>query len=198
MTKSPLAALPTRFATAMESVMAMSWRSEISVEEIPPPQRIAPYSVAIAADVDARGQELGNGRLILLHDPAGNPAWGDGEFRCVSYVKADIEPDLATDPYLTGVGWSWLTSALDECGAAHSAAAGTVTFVSSQAFGGIADEPARSEMEIRASWTPLLDADGEGLTAHLSAWQQLVCYVCDLPPIPEGLVAFPNPRWAKR
>lgn len=176
----------------------MSWRPEVSIEEIPPPQRIAPYSVAIAADVDSRGEELGSGRLILLHDPQGNPAWGDGEFRCVSYAKATVEPEMATDPYLTGVGWSWLLSSLEELGAQYTAAAGTVTFVTSQAFGGIADDPALSDIEIRASWTPLLDADGAGLTEHLAAWQQLLCYVCDLPPIPQGIVALPNARWNVR
>ena len=41
--------------------------------------------------------DLGTGRLILLHDPAGNDAW-DGTFRCVAYARADIDPELGLRP----------------------------------------------------------------------------------------------------
>jgi hypothetical protein len=44
----------------------MPWRPELTIEEIPAPQRIAPHAVAIAADVDESGEEVGNGRLVLL------------------------------------------------------------------------------------------------------------------------------------
>lgn len=193
MTKAPRPVSPIRFDTAASSLLQAVWRPEFSVEEIPAPQRIAPYSVAIAADVASRGLDLGTGRLILLHDPQGNPAW-DGEFRCVSFVKAAVEPDLATDPFLTGVGWSWLTSALEEHQAAHCAAAGTVTFVTSQSFGSMDAEPATSEIEIRASWTPLLAPDGSGLADHVDAWQGLLCLACGLPPIPAGIATIAHGR----
>ena len=47
-------------------------------------------------------------------------------------------------------------------------------------------EPDRAEIEIRASWTPLLD-DPPGITAHLRAWQQLMCQAAGLPPLPEKI-----------
>ena len=62
------------------------------------------------------GEEVGTGRIILLHDPAGNDAW-DGDFRCVAYARAEIDVELITDPMLAAVGWSWLTDALDAHGA---------------------------------------------------------------------------------
>ena len=69
------------------------------VEEIPAPQRIAPFAAAIAADVVVNEAEIGSGRLVLLHDPAGNAAW-QGTFRCVSFARADVDPEMVTDPLL--------------------------------------------------------------------------------------------------
>ena len=91
-------------------------RPEIFCEEMPAPQRIAPYAAALSADVTVDGTDIGTGRIIVLHDPAGNDAW-DGTFRCVAYARADIDPELITDPLLAEVGWSWLTEALDAHGA---------------------------------------------------------------------------------
>ena len=45
-------------------------------------------------------------------------------------------------------------------GAAFHAASGTVTCVTTESFGGMADEPGTAQVEIRASWTPLPDEDG--------------------------------------
>ena len=63
-----------------------------------------------------RTTELATGRLVLLHDPAGHEAW-QGTFRVVTYVRAELEPEMASDPLLPGVGWAWLTEALDGHGA---------------------------------------------------------------------------------
>ena len=82
-------------------------RPEIHCEEMPAPQRIAPFAAALSADVTVDGDEMGTGRIILLHDPAGNDAW-DGEFRCVAYARAEIDVELITDPMLAEVGWTWL------------------------------------------------------------------------------------------
>lgn len=171
----------------MADLAAALWRPELSVEEMPAPQRIAPYSAAITADVTVSGEEVGTGRLILLHDPAGNPAW-DGTFRCVTFARADVDPEMVTDPLLPSVGWSWLTDSLDGHHAEHLAPSGTVTAVTSESFGGMAEDPKQAEVEIRASWTPVLDADGVGLTAHLEAWGDLLCTVAGLPPLPAGVV----------
>lgn len=187
---------PTAFARALAELSAHVWRPEVQVDEIPAPQRIAPFSAAITADVIAPGEgddgeELGNGRLVMLHDPAGNDAW-EGTFRLVSFARADVEPELVADPMLADVGWSWLTDALTRCQAMAVAPSGTVTSVASRSFGSMADEPARAEIEIRASWTPVL-TEGIGLTAHLSAWDHLLCTLAGLPPLPEGVVMM-RPR----
>ena len=108
---------------------------------------------ALSADVTVDGDDLGTGRIILLHDPAGNDAW-DGTFRCVAYARAEIDPELITDPMLAAVGWSWLTEALEAHGATYTAASGTVTRVATESFGGMADEGGTAQIEIRASWTP--------------------------------------------
>ena len=49
---------------------------------------------------------------MLLYDPDGQQGW-DGFFRLVAYVRADVEPEMAADPLLGEVGWSWLSEALD-------------------------------------------------------------------------------------
>lgn len=174
------------FARAVKEVEECRWRPEMSVEQIPSPQRIAPYSMAIAADLMRADVDLGNGRLILLHDPAGSEAW-DGAFRCVTFARADVDLAMVTDPLLAEVGWSWLTDALDNNSAPYRAASGTVTAVSSRGFGAMAGDPDRAEVEIRASWTPDLDAE-HGLTPHLLAWQDLLCMIAGVPPVPEGVI----------
>jgi hypothetical protein len=183
---------PAEFRRAVEALSAAPWRPELAVEEIPAPQRIAPFSAAVTADVVVGEDEVGNGRLVLLHDPAGNDAW-QGTFRCVTFARADVDPEMVTDPLLASVGWSWLLDALEAHGAAYTAPSGTVTSVASESFGGMADHEPRAEVEVRASWTPLLD-DGEGLDAHLAAWAELLCTTAGLPPLPAGVVAMPARR----
>ncbi len=189
---SDVASPPAEFRRAVAELTAAAWRPELAVEEIPAPSRIAPYSVALSADVSVGEAELGSGRLVLLHDPAGNEAWA-GTFRCVTFARADIDPEMASDPLLTQVGWSWLIEALQAHGADYQRPSGTVTSVASESFGGMAEEPPRAEVEVRASWTPLLDA-GTGLTAHLAAWADLLCTTAGQPPLPAGVVLMPPRR----
>jgi hypothetical protein len=184
--------MPDAFRRAAHDLAAATWRPELLVEEIPAPQRIAPYSAAVTADVLSAGEEVGSGRLVLLHDPAGNSAW-QGTFRCVTFARADVDPEMVTDPLLACVGWSWLIEALEAHDARYLAPSGTVTSVSSESFGGMADEPPRAEVEVRASWTPELD-DGAGLMVHLSAWAELLCTTAGLPPLPAGVVLMPSRR----
>lgn len=178
--------LPPTFARALRDLRGTAWRPEVSIEEIPSPQRIAPYSVAVSADVVVGDDERGSGRLVLLHDPAGNEAW-DGTFRCVTYSKADVEPEMVRDPMLADVVWSWLVEALETRGAAYREPSGTVSAVISTPFGELASDPGSAEVEIRASWTPDL---GPGLTlaGHIAAWQDVLCTLSGLPPVPPGVV----------
>ena len=64
--------MPPLFENAVQAILAMSWRPELKVEEIPAPQKIAPFAVAISAEVENDDEPLGSGRLVLLHDPAGS------------------------------------------------------------------------------------------------------------------------------
>lgn len=184
------------FADATSALLVMPWRAELSIEEIPAPQRIAPYAIAIAADVLDGEDDIGSGRLVLLHDPDGNPAW-DGTFRCVTYARAEVDPEMGGDPLLAEVGWSWLLDALARREASYAAPSGTVTAVASQSFGSMADDPLRVEVEIRASWTPVLSV-GADIAAHVQAWQDLLCMVAGLPLLPEGVVPIPLHRPRRR
>lgn len=174
---------------AVAGMRAARLRPEILCEEMPAPQRIAPYAAALSGDVTVDGLDIGTGRIILLHDPAGNDAW-EGTFRCVSYARAEVDPEQIIDPALAGACWSWLTEALDAHGAHYLAPSGTVTRVATENFGSMSDEEADAQVEIRASWTPTtLD-----LAAHVEAWGELLCTAAGLPPVPEGVTAMPSRR----
>ncbi|MDQ3627272.1 MAG: DUF3000 domain-containing protein [Actinomycetota bacterium] len=179
---------PPEFVLAVEQMRSARVRPEVALEELPAPQRIAPYARAVTADLVVDGVELGTGRLVLLHDPAGNDAW-HGTFRCVAFARAEIEPEMTTDPALSAVGWSWLTDALLDHGAEFVAPSGTVTTVASEGFGGMAEDGGKAEIEIRASWTPVGD-----VTAHVLAWSDLLCTASGLPPLPPGVVSMPSRR----
>ena len=179
---------------ALRSAIGKDLRPEVRVEEVPSPQRIAPYSMALSAEVVSDGDELATGRFVLLHDPACPPAW-DGPFRIVSYVRAGMESELAADPLLGQVGWSWLEDALDGVAAGRHATGGTVTRVVSETFGDLAGPPATVELEIRASWTPSAGSPAYRggdwrLGEHLVAWAGLLCTVGGLPPLPPGVSAL--------
>jgi hypothetical protein len=192
------AAFPQAFTDAVAQLRAARLRPEVLCEEMPAPQRIAPYAAALSADVTVDGDDVGTGRIVLLHDPHGNDSW-EGTFRCVAYARAEIDPEMANDPLLAEVGWTWLSEALDAHGAAYVAPSGTVTKVSSESFGGMADEEASAQLEIRASWTPVPDrgtGDGESLDLgpHVEAWGEMLCTASGLPPVPEGVAPLPSRR----
>jgi hypothetical protein len=180
--------IPAEFERAVSQLRGAKFRPEVFTEEMPAPQRIAPFASAISADVTVEGEDVGSGRIVVLHDPAGNDTW-DGTFRCVAYARADIDPELVTDPLLAEVGWTWLTEALEAHGAEYGAPSGTVTSVASESFGGMAGEPGTAQIEIRASWTPVGD-----LTPHVEAWGELLCTAAGLPPVPEGVATMPSRR----
>ncbi|MDX6296781.1 MAG: hypothetical protein QOI51_638 [Nocardioidaceae bacterium] len=181
-------ASPEEFRRALDQFRSAHLRPEILCEEMPAPQRIAPFSAALSADVNVGGEEVGGGRIVLLYDPAGNDAWL-GNFRCVAYARADIDPEMVTDPLLSAVGWTWLIESLQGRDADFVAPSGTVTRVASESFGGMADEPGSAEIEVRASWSPV-----GPLGPHVEAWGDLLCTAAGLPPVPLGVVALPNRR----
>jgi hypothetical protein len=183
---APSTVLPETFARAVAGLRSVTPRPEIVLEDMTAPQRLAPYAHALGGTVSRDGDEVATGRLILLYDPAGHEAW-DGNLRVVTYVTAELETELATDPLLPGVGWSWLIEALAGHGAQYTAIAGTVTQTSSTRFGDLAGPPSSADLEIRASWTPL-DTD---LAVHLESWCALLASTAGLPPPGVTALAWP-------
>jgi hypothetical protein len=185
-----------RFDRIAEAVRTVPTRPEISIDQVPAPTRLASFGVALSAEVLDGDDEIASGRLVLLHEPGGHEAWA-GDFRCVTFVRASVESDVASDPMLPGVGWSWLVESLESQVAEVTAVGGTVTSVTNESFGSMADQPGGAEVEIRASWTPQIDegADLESQArSHVQAWLDLMCTAAGLTPLPDGVVALPRQR----
>jgi hypothetical protein len=181
--------LPEPFRAAVAAVRRATLRSELVLTEIPAPGSLAPYSIALAADVTparhGTDSELGTGRFILLYDPAGSDAWG-GNFRVVCFAQAPLETEIGLDPFLADVAWSWLVDALDARGAHYTAPSGTATKILSTGYGELASQGDGAQIELRASWTPL---DHE-ITAHVEGWGELLCMLAGLPPVIEGVTVL--------
>ncbi|HTR69828.1 MAG TPA: DUF3000 domain-containing protein [Mycobacteriales bacterium] len=180
--------LPPAFRAALAGLTGVDLRPEVVISELPPPQRLAPFAVALHAAVLVADEEVAEGRLVILHDPQGQEVWA-GDTRCVAYVQAGVDPDIAGDPMLAAVGWSWLVEALQSAGAQYDAEGGTVTRTTSERFGALTDHPVSCDVEIRASWSPSGD-----LGPHLVAFAEVLCLAGGLPPIPPGVVAIPKRR----
>ena len=150
---APESATPTAFRHAVAELTSVEPRPEIVVAEAPAPGNLAPFAYALGGTVSRAGEEIATGRLILLHDPDGHDAW-EGAQRLVTYVTAELEPEMAADPLIAAVAWSWLTDALDLNHASYRAPGGTVTTTTSTRFGDLAPAPSGADLEIRASWSP--------------------------------------------
>ncbi len=165
---------------------AATVRAEIEVGPIRPPQRLAPFSYAVGAEVkqpDAAvvpEQSDGDafGRLILLHDPDGSDAW-DGTMRLVAYIQADLDSTEAIDPLLPEVAWSWLIEALESRSEHVTALGGTVTATTSVRYGDISGPPRAHQLELRASWT----ATTPDLGTHVQAFCEVLEHAAGLPPV---------------
>ena len=144
------------FAAAMAAFMAgrdAQDGRDLVFEDVPAPKRLAPYAAAIAATVQRDDADVAWGRLVLLYDPDGQDGW-DGVFRLVAYIRAEVEPEIAADPLLGEVGWSWLSEALDAHVPGYAVPSGTVTRVITEGFGAKRDEVPLTGFELRASWSP--------------------------------------------
>jgi len=194
--------LPAEFLDALSGIRKAARRSEIRLEEIPAPSRLAPFAVALGAEVfeaaplmappvhgpapslilPPEPEELATGRFILLYDPAGSEVW-NGRFRIVTYIRAQLEPDMGNDALLGSVAWTWLVEALENHGARHHSTGGTATRILSESYGTLEDRADTIDIELRASWTP----EAFDVRRHLEAWSEMVCTFAGLPPLPEGV-----------
>jgi hypothetical protein len=100
---------------------------------------------------------------------------------------------MQEDPLLPEVGWSWLLDSLTAAGCEFNAPSGTVTRVSSASFGKLSPRSDESEIEIRASWTPLI-TDPAQILDHILAWCNLIGEVSGLPPVEEGVASIAAAR----
>lgn len=180
------------FEEFKDQMLSLELRNEILIEEVPPPTKLAPFAFAITADIPLGDDDddYATGRFVLLADPQYKEAW-QGEFRAVTFVRAPIEDEMAADPLLNDVGWSWLEDALTREDARAIALSGTVTRVASKSFGALAPQPDQSEIEIRGSWTPI---EGESLINHARAWITLLEMVAGISPLPEGVASLTRRR----
>jgi hypothetical protein len=128
-------------------------RPELAFEQEPAPRKLAPYAASVAVTVEGADGDVGWGRFVLLYDPAGQRGWG-GPFRIIAHIRVDLEPEIAADPLVGEVGWSWLTEALEARAVGYQQASGTVTRVVTEGFGAKQGEPTTTEFELRASWSP--------------------------------------------
>lgn len=173
---------PSEFVTALESLKGQQFRPEIHVAQIPGPTKIAPWAVALQAEVNDSptldpDYLRGSAKFVVLHDPAGQPAW-NGTFRIVIHAQAAMDAAMGDDPLLGEVAWSWLADALDGNGASYHSLNGTVTRVFNETFGGLYLNSSRVELELRASWTP----QTVYLTEHLHAWADFAASMAGLGP----------------
>jgi hypothetical protein len=177
---------PAPFRAAVGAMNGASVRTEIELGPIRPPQRLAPYSYALGAEikhpdldiVPERSEGDAFGRLILLYDPEGSDAW-DGTMRLVAYIQADLDSHEAIDPLLPEVAWSWLTEALEARSEHVTALGGTVTATTSVRYGDISGPPRAHQLELRASWTAITPAIG----THVEAFCEVLAHAAGLPPV---------------
>jgi hypothetical protein len=187
--------------SGQEQVSAV--RPELAFEDVPAPRTLAPFATACAATARVDGTEVASGRFVLLYDPAGQRGW-EGPLRVIIYIRADLEPEIAADPMLGEVAWSWLTEALDARTFGYAAPSGTVTRVVTEGFGAKREEPQVTGFELRASWSPVgvgdapgppgqAEPDQAGLDGHLAAWCGAMCAAAGLPPLVAGVTALRPP-----
>lgn len=181
---------------ATKSASSVVARSEITIAECAAPSRLAPHAFAMTADISTLvrdevdgdyDDEVATGKCIVLHDPSQPEAW-QGEFRVVTYIRARIESELATDVLLDEVIWSWLEEALSEHDAKLTNLSGTVTRTLSKSFGALAGREDENDVEVRASWTPS-HAD---MTNHIQAWLEALARCAGLDPLPHGVSSLPR------
>ncbi|WP_300265772.1 DUF3000 domain-containing protein [Microbacterium sp.] len=175
------------FERAAAELRETAFRNDIVVREIPSPQGLAPFSVALAADVrpDDHGDSVyGTGRFVLLHDPDAPSGWA-GTWRVITFAQAPLEPEIGTDPLLADVTWSWLVDALESRDAVYHSASGTATKTLSKGFGTLTAEGDGAQIELRSSWTP-----EQPFRPHVEAWAELVGMLAGLPPGSENIAVL--------
>ncbi|MCB4207643.1 DUF3000 domain-containing protein [Arthrobacter sp. UM1] len=190
MPRETASAVPAAFRAAVSELAGVPHRRGLRISEVPAPKSAAPFAVALGAE--ARAEQHGTsaaGRFMLLHDPSAPEDW-DGDFRVVTYVRADLEEDMGNDPLMSSVAWDWLTESLDSAGAAAHRLGGHATRVHKESFGTLDGGSAVMDIELRASWTPR-----GSIASHLSAWQSVLSAFAGFPPENDDAAPLPGLRY---
>lgn len=179
---------PGVFIEALASLRGHTFRKELHVTQIAPPKRLAPWAVALQAEINESPVldpdfYRGGARFVFMYDPDGQEAW-DGTMRIVCQLTAPMDTEMSSDPLLGEVAWDWLSDALAAHGAAHHNLVGTVTRVYNETFGGLELRGETTELELRASWSP----NSTDLAGHLRAWADFIAVSAGL--APEGVTSL--------
>jgi Protein of unknown function (DUF3000) len=185
--------------SGQEQVRAL--RPELTFEDLPAPRKLAPFAAAFGAVARTDGAEVASGRFVLLYDPGSQRGWS-GPLRVIVYIRAEVEREIAEDPMIGEVAWSWLTEALEARTVGYAEPSGTVTRVITEGFGTKRQEPPAIGFEVRASWSPVNSmappepgvapaSAGPGeLAGHLAAWCGAICSAAGLPPLAAGVTGL--------
>ena len=102
--------MSVNFEKISSDILKIKPRNEITLTQVPAPQKLAPNAMALSAEVS---EVTATGRFVLLHDPSGQEGWG-GQFRCVTFIRSEIDSEMAADPVLCDLGWSYLVDSLED------------------------------------------------------------------------------------
>lgn len=164
--------LPSEFAKAAKGLAKPKLRAELETIQIDAPDKIAPFAFAFATQVPNRAEtpmNRGVGRIVFIYDESQFETWGSN-MRVIAYAKSPYENEMALEDDYANFCWELLTRSLSNNAVEFSHEAGTVTKMTATGMGSLSDEKVGSEVELRASWSPI-DKD---LARHFAAWQDLV------------------------
>ena len=190
---------PPEFRAAVDSMHAARLRPEVFCEEMPAPQRIAPYAAALSADVTVDGTDVGTGRIILLHDPAGQRRLGRHlPLRGLRPRRDRARPDHRPDARRRRLVLADRGARRPRCGVRrrlrhrHPGRHRELRRHGRRGRHRADRDPRLVDARPRRR-TPPAGAPLD-LAAHVEAWGELLCTAVGLPPVPEGVTAMPSRR----
>ena len=163
--------IPPEFAIALQSLRDARVPALVELKEVSAPQSLSPLAAALAlkvAPIDPDDPPA-HARFVVLYDPDEQPGW-DGRFRLVWSLHSPIDADVLNEPAGIDMIWAWIHEALEDAHAPVTNLVGTVTSINSQSFGGLTLTGRQSQVEVRASMTPM-DAE---IGPHLIALANLL------------------------
>lgn len=170
---------PTEFTSALAALRSLTIPPQLALREIPARGSVAPFSAALSGEVHRSRQRpeiLAHGNLSVLYSPSAPEQWRS-RFRIAAIARADIDQDMAKDPFLQHVARAWIKESLDSAQAHYLAMRGTVTIVTSETFDDDLTGELDTTLEIRASWSPQ-PVTGQAvdwhLERHVESWVNLL------------------------